>query len=269
MRQHIFAFALGFASLCAATTARADVIAHYRFDETSGTTAAPSIGSVNGTLQGSASFVTGGISGNAVSLSTTNDGVVSMGNNFRMLTGNFSISFWVKTNTVEADSVMLSKHSAGFTNGYLFPVGPTGGGGAAGKANFTVSENVANGVTSTTTVNDNAWHNIVGVYTAGGTHSIYVDGAPAEETKGSAAVIDSVSAFYVGGVGTIGNPTVADGRYTGLFDDLQIYNQALTDSQVSFIFANPGQVVPEPSGVVLLALSTALLPRLSRRRRAR
>ncbi len=244
---------------------KADLIAHYRFDESSGTNAATAVGSVNGTLQGSASFVSGGISGNAVSLVSSGDGVVNMGNNFGFLAGDYSISFWVNTTTTEADSLALSKHSAGFTNGYLFAIGPTGGGGAAGKANFTASTFVANGVTSTTTVNDGTWHHIVGVYQAGGNHLIYVDGAPAEQSKPSASMIGSVSDFLVGGVGQIGNPLMADGRYTGLFDDLQIYDNPLSDSEINILFNNPGVAIPEPTALMFVVMAGSLV--LPRRRR--
>jgi hypothetical protein len=253
------------ASLFAAK-ARASVIAHYSFDEAGGLTATDSVGGVTGTLQGSATFVPGGIAGNALSLSTTNEGVVNMGNKFAFLSGNYSVAFWVKTTTTEADTVVLSKHAAGFENGYLFSIGPTGGGGLAGKTSFAASEVVPNGLTSTTTVNDGAWHQIVGVYTAGGNHSIYVDGAPAEQSKATVPMIDNVAAFYVGGVGAIGNPTVADGRYTGLVDDLQLYNNALTDAEVNTLFANPGKVVPEPASLSILGLATAAT--LIRRHRA-
>lgn len=248
-----------------ASSASADLVARYTFNESSGTNAADSVGSVNGALQGSASFVSGGISGNAVSLATTNDGVVNMGSNFAFLTGPFTISFWAKTTTVEADSIMLAKHAAGSQNGYLVPVGPTGGGGAAGKANFTVSTFNSQGVTSTTTINDGVWHHIVGVYNPSpGTHSIYVNGAPAEETKSSGTMASNVSNFLVGGVGQVGNPTVNDGRYTGLIDELQIYNNALSDSAISVLFANPGGIAPEPTLLAALALPTIALRRTRR-----
>jgi hypothetical protein len=260
------ALAAAIALSAACSAASAGLIARYTFNESSGTTAFDTAGSVNGALQGTASFVSGGISGNAVSLSSAGEGVVNMGTNFAFLTGPFTISFWAKTTTTEADSVMLSKHAAGSQNGYLVPVGPTGGGGAAGKANFTASTFVSQGVTSTTTVNDGVWHHIVAVYNPPpGTHSIYVDGAPAEDTKSSATMVGNVSNFLVGGVGQVGNPTVNDGRYTGLIDELQIYDTALTDGTIAFMTQNPGAVAPEPAS--LTALAGGLLA-LRRRRRA-
>lgn len=255
---------LAISAILVSSVVQADVVAHYAFNESSGATAAPTVGVINGVLQGAASFVAGGISGNAVSLVRSGDGVVNMGNNFGFLTGDYSISYWVQTTATEADTLALSKHSAGSQNGYLFPVGTTGGGGAPGKVNFTASTMVASGVTSTTTVNDGAWHHIVGVYQAGGNISIFVDGAPAEQIGTSSPMISNVSSFLVGGTGQIGSPLVADGRYTGLIDDLQIYNHALSDSHVNFLFANPGATVPEPTATVLIGIA-ALAPLVRRR----
>jgi hypothetical protein len=256
---------IGAAAACSvlAAAAHADAIAHYKFDESSGTTAADSVGSVDGMLQGAASFVSGGISGNAVSLTRSGNGVVNMGNNFGFASGNFSISFWVKTTTTEPDSLALSKHFAGFENSYLFPIGPTGGGGAAGKANFTNSTFVSGGATSTTTVNDGQWHHIVGVYVAGGTTSIFVDGSPAEAIAASAATITNNVAFLVGGVGAVGSGA-PESRYTGLIDDVQIYSNALSNSDVDFLVNNPGQVVPVPASAALLGLGGLLAGRRRR-----
>ena len=53
--------------------------------------------------------------------------------------------------------------------------------------------------------------------------------------------------FLVGGVNVSGVPT---SRYTGLMDDVQVYDVALTDAQIDFIFTHPGQEVP-PAGVDL------------------
>lgn len=84
-------------------SARGDIVAQYHFDESSGTSAADSIGSIDGTLSGGASFVAGGISGNAVDLTQAGD-LVNMGNNFGLTGTDFSIVFWVNTTTTGAPS---------------------------------------------------------------------------------------------------------------------------------------------------------------------
>jgi len=67
-------------------------VAYYNFDEASGTIAHDSVGSINGTLMGGATFDPGaGINGGAVSLNTATNAYVDMGNNFAFTSGSFSI----------------------------------------------------------------------------------------------------------------------------------------------------------------------------------
>lgn len=53
-----------------------------------------------------------------------------------------------------------------------------------------------------------------------------------------------------------------------LFDDVQIYNQALTAGEVTWLYHHARLAVPEPSSL-LLALSSAALLLLTRGRRKR
>lgn len=70
----------------------ATILSHWTFDETGGTIAADSVGGQNGILQGNATFVGGGISGNAISLSQATNNLVNMGNIYGFTNSNFSIS---------------------------------------------------------------------------------------------------------------------------------------------------------------------------------
>jgi hypothetical protein len=256
LRHAVFCPVLFVAACLGASSAHAAVIAQYHFDEASGPTAFDSAGSFNGTLSlTGSSFVGGGISGNAISLNQGLGGLVNMGSSFpAFATGDFSIVAWVNTTTTAADTLVLSKHKAGTQNGYLFAINTTGGGGVANKATFTVgSENVSQSPTSTSSVNDGTWHQIVGVYQAGGIHSIYVDGAPVEAFTLSAGVPDLGAPFLIGGVREIAGTNNPESRYTGLIDEVQVYNQTLSDSDITYLFQNPTQVVPEPGALALLA----------------
>lgn len=188
--------------------------------------------------------MSGGISGNAISLTRAAGGFVNMGASFPgFSSGDFTLVAWVKTTTTDNDILVVTKHTATVTSGYFINLNQTGGGGAAGKATFYASDSqVAQSPTSTTTVNDNNWHQLVGVYRAGTMHSIYVDGAPAQASTASQAIVANSAPFLVGAVNAAGTP---ESRYTGLIDDVQVYDLALTDAQIGFLFAHPGLEVAD------------------------
>ena len=250
--------------LTGVSSANGTIIAQYHFDETGGGTAFDSAGSFDGTLTATgASFVSGGISGNAISLDRGLGGMVNMGTAFPGFTsGNFSLVMWVNTTTTLMDTIVLAKHEAFTQNGYLVAINQTGGGGVPNKATFTAgSEFVSQSPTSSSSVNDGLWHQIVAVFNAGGTHSIYVDGSPVEASSVSQGIPSNGAAFLIGGVNQSGSPNA---RYTGLIDEVQVYDQALTDAEIDFLFKNPSQPIPEPTTFLLLPaglLAWAILKR--------
>jgi hypothetical protein len=225
--------------------ARADLLAHWTFDEASGTVAHDSANSLDGTLSSTgASFVSGGISGNAVSLNRPANGYVNMGNVLSLTSGDFSVVAWVKMNPGDTtlDTIVLGKQQAGYVNGYLLHVNPSGGGGQDNKALFYAGGLEAEGTVSKTSVNDGNWHQVVGVYNAGVNKVIYVDGV-AEGTNSVQVINGNSVAFLVGG---INESSVPSSRYTGLIDDVQVYDHALGSNDVYFLFTNPGQTVVAP-----------------------
>lgn len=260
-RPLLATFAVVLTLVAGSIATRAEVLAHWTFDESSGTVVHDSAGSYNGILSpGGAAFVSGGISGSALSLSRAANGFVNMGNVLGLTTGDFSIVAWIKMSSGDRteDSGILGKHAAYTRNGFFLNANMTGGALVSDKAAFyqggtgIAQVTIAETPISSTSVNDGSWHQVVAVYQAGGSKAIYVDGAPAEDSKPSQPFVGNSVAFLIGGVNFGGVPT---GLFTGLIDDVQIYNNALSDDEVDFLFRYPGQVVgtnPElpPAGVV-------------------
>lgn len=244
--------------VCATGLIRAQpsLVAHWSFDEVSGTTAQDSAGSFNGTLSGGATFVTGGIAGNALSLDGASSSFVNMGASLPGFTsGNFSLVAWVKTTTTASSSSPVSKHESGSFNGYMFILNSSDGYGTANKAFFYDSTSPGGEPISTTTVNDGSWHQLAGVFTAGGSVLLYVDGI-LEATRASQPIGGNSAPFVVGGYNISGTPT---GAFAGLVDDVQLYSSALSGGEVQLLFAHPGQTtaIPEP-GAAGLWLATGM-----------
>ncbi|MEQ2009602.1 MAG: immunoglobulin domain-containing protein [Limisphaerales bacterium] len=243
-------------------------VAHWRFDEAPGSTVAvDSVGNFDGTnsLTG-ATFVPSGRVGNALSLTRTQNGFVDMGSVLGLSSGVYTFSTWARTapGDLTDNLLILAKHTTGFRNGYFLFINTTGGTLTPTKASFVAggpgvaSPTVAETPISTTTVNDGNWHHIVAVHdVVAGTKRIYVDGAPAEDAKPVQAVVNPTASFLIGGAFSGGINT---GFFDGLLDDIQVYNRALNDGEIDFLFQNPGLVIngapfitahPQSASVVL------------------
>jgi uncharacterized repeat protein (TIGR02543 family) len=70
--------------------------------------------------------------------------------------------------------------------------------------------------------------------------SIYVDGAPEEDSKLSQPFNQNTVAFLIGGANYNGVPA---GVFNGLIDEVQVYNYALANSDVDFLYQNPGKEI--------------------------
>jgi Concanavalin A-like lectin/glucanases superfamily len=249
------AFLLGFQ-----TVGRAALLAHWTFDEGSGTVVYDSgPHHYDGTLQGDAAFVSGGKSGGAVSLTHAGGGLVNLGTVLNHLAGSsYTISAWVQTSLYdpnETNVAVVTTHQWGTTAGYFLGVNTTGSGGygAPNKAWF---YNLSPSTTpySTTTVVDGAWHQLVGVRnTSSGMISLYVDGAFQSQypDQGLPNVPDGTPLLF-GGLDHDG-PT---NLYTGLIDDVQFYSSALSDSQITYLYQHPGSTIPVPIPAAIYLLSS-------------
>ena len=235
---------------------QAGLVARWSFDEASGSIAHDRTGTYNGMLSASgAAFVPGGVSGNAMSLNKTANGFVNFGNVLPFTTGDFTIVAWIKMQAGDTtdDRVIIAKHEAFTQNGYILDVNTSGGTGQPNKAFFydggAFGSGIAQAIYSTSIVNDGAWHQVVGVHVAGGNKFIYVDGAPAEASNASRIVANNAAPLLLGGMNRSG---VATGMFTGLIDEVQIYNQALSASEVDFLFHSPTNVAVDCSQTVAL-----------------
>ena len=155
-------------------------------------------------------------------------GVINANNNITA-PGTFSVEAWVKSGSNSGGRIL------GFGNGtgtnpssvvdrqlYLAPTGRVMFG--IGSTKRTVA--------STGTVNNGAWHHVVGTYTAGTNGmKLYVDGA-LQNTNTATPV--AMSGIWRAGAeqmsGWVGNPT--DQYFEGTLDELAVYTDVVTPAEV-------------------------------------
>lgn len=221
----------------------ASLVGHWKFDESSGTTAADSSSGLHaGTVNGPATFVGGGISGNAMQFPVSRTGYVRMGNILPMTSGSVTVSAWIKT-TSTSYSIVAGKHDAGYFNGYFLGIGTGSGYGVANKAHFYHSNGAGQEPISTSNINTGQWVHLVGVNIPGVAARMYVNGN-LEANRGTTAIGNNGRDFTVGGLYLFSGYS---GYYDGLIDDVQVYDSALTNAQIAFLFNHPGWTVMCPT----------------------
>ena len=216
----------------ASATPPVPVLADYwKFDETSGTTAADSAGANPGTLATGATWAAGKIN-NAVSLSGTG-GYVSLPTGFLSTLNDYTIAGWVNLNSVSAWARIFD-FGTGTTN-YMFLV-PSSGSAIRFAINIGGGEQQISGSSILST---GVWHHFA-VTLSGTVGTLYVDGVKAGANGGmtlSPSSLGSTTLNY------IGKSQFADPYLNGKVDDFRIYNGALSAAEV-FTLVYPPPAAP-------------------------
>ncbi len=232
------------------------LIAHWRLDETTGTSAADASGRGNiGTLVnfGGAPWVAGH-AGNALAFDGVDDYVaIALTSGLPIYDGlgtPFSIAFWVKAPAQSDRRVYSEQQAVPVGNGPLFSLG-SGSTAAAATGRLRVflrndnPSNVAD-LLSTATVFDDTWHHVVYSDHAG-IARIYVDGvldSAHDYSRWNYGPLSSLWAPFTMTSLTLGavvrNGTIAT-PLLGQVDDVRVYRSALdgVDAQLLFMGVDP------------------------------
>ena len=250
-------------SLSLTTLAPAALIGYWDFNEGTGTSVANSANaSFNGTVAGGAAWVPGPLGfGSALSFDGVDDQVNT---SFSAVTGSAArtVAAWIKypnqpgSSPNEFDAIVSYGNNT-TSNRWTFRVSDTG---AITPYQLRL-EASGGGVNAPTLLNDDAWHHVAVVQSGGtlGTVSLYVDGAlqsVAYNGGGAALAINTVTGANTLTIG--GSLHSAAYNFLGSIDEVRMYDEALTQSQVQAL------MVPEPSASLL---SLAAVTLLTRRRR--
>jgi len=209
------------------------LVSYYKLDETSGDVV-DSHGDNNGTNYGATRGVAGKIN-NAFSfdgddyVEVPNDASLNFGS------GNFTISIWVKYSSSDLMKFVMK--------------GAEGGGGKRyalvtydGKISVAIDDDtVAKNVLSTETYNDSKWHYVVGVRD-GNNLRLYIDNVEETPTDitGYGDIDDATRPLVFGR-----RSDTSEGFYTGLLDEIIIWNRTLTSDEISQLFGLITLISPE------------------------
>ncbi len=238
-----------------ASAAPLDRCADWKFDEASGTNAADSAGTNNGTLASTAATWVAGKTNNAVHLNGTTNSYVSLPAGLVSTLSDFTIATWVKVDT-NATWARVFDFGTG-TGNYMF-LAPASGFNTIRYAITTSSGGGEQGITNNAVLSPGVWHHVA-VTLAGTNGVLYLDGA--------AVGTNSAMTLHPANLGGttqnyIGKSQWADPNWIGSVDDFRIYNRALSPAEIGSLF-NPPALPAAPTNVTATAGSSALQVNLS------
>ncbi len=211
-----------------AATISLGLVAFYRFDETSGTSAADSSGNGHtATLSGGATFASG-LQNNAVTLSGSNE-YVSLPSGIVSGLSSFSICTWVKLSAAPQWSRIFD-FGTGMTE-YMFL---TPNSGAGTRFGITTAGNGQEQQLNATALATGSWQHVAVTLTAS-TGTLYVDGAQVSQSTTMTLSPMSLGTTPQNWIGR--SEFAVDPYVSGQVDNFRIYDRALSAAEVQAIYA--------------------------------
>ncbi len=204
-------------------------VAWYKFDETSGTSAADSSGNgKTATLAGTTTWVAGR-SANAVHLDGSS-GYAKLPNGILANVNDFTVAAWVKLDSVPAWSRVFDFGTG--TGSYMF-LTPKSGSGTARFAITTGGWSTEQQINGTAALPSGAWTHVA-VTLAGNTGTLYVNGAAVGSNTGI-----TLRPSSLGGTTQtwLGRSQYADPYLPGALDNMRLYSRALAASEISSLYS--------------------------------
>ncbi|OQA00490.1 MAG: hypothetical protein BWY71_00709 [Planctomycetes bacterium ADurb.Bin412] len=177
-----------------------------------------------------------------------------------MGTGDLSITAWVKFGTLAANGVVAGKGCLADDSGYGLIMLTTGQACFQARTKTAYREVYSNdtGGNWVGFVNDEQWHHVVGILEREQVNGarIYVDGVlqscinSVADTTGWTHDISSDTARFCVGARHSDNmipSQVIYWNFDGSVDDVQVYDYALTQENIDFLYANPGVPITVPT----------------------
>ncbi|MHC4642425.1 MAG: LamG-like jellyroll fold domain-containing protein [Planctomycetota bacterium] len=205
------------------------LVAYWTFDEGQGTIAYDSVGTNNGTVH-EAAWTTGQING-ALSFDGMNDYVDMADTVKNYLETSYTISLWIKADTLISNKAILGYRHSTDVNPVLFQIGHNNedvGIDVRDNSHDVVKAIYPNALTT------NTWYHLAGVREEN-TINIYVNGVSGNPGSG---VIEAISPdnFKIGAFHFGGNPV--SNYFNGNIDDVMIFDIALSAQEIQQLYNN-------------------------------
>jgi fibronectin type 3 domain-containing protein len=203
-------------------TAAAGLVAGWAFDEGTGTTTADRSGNNNTGTVSNTTWVTGGKFNNALSFNGTNAWVTANDSNSLDLTTGMTIEAWLKPSIsggINWQTAVVKEQPGNLVYGMY---ANTSQGRPEAEVYVGGQTRAVNG---TTTLQAGVWTHLAATYD-GTTLRLYVNGTQNAQLAVSGTIGTSTSPVRIGGNNVWGE------RFTGLIDEVRIYNRALAAGEI-------------------------------------
>jgi len=229
-----FVAVLGMGLMSVAEAADPDLVAYWRFDETSGTTASDSSGNGHdGTIMGDPQWVPGKLGG-ALEFDGSGDYVDCGSSPDFEIAVNITIACWIKVDVFDKtwQAIITTSDSS-----WRVHRSSSSNNIAWGSSGLSPTD-----LTGTTDVSTGDWFHIAAVYN-GAQKLLYINGNLDASSDSTGNITASSVPVY------IGENSGATGRFwAGLIDDVRIYKRALTDTEILGVMSGGGAEYPLASG---------------------
>ncbi|WP_169089299.1 glycoside hydrolase family 2 TIM barrel-domain containing protein [Paenibacillus sp. PL91] len=203
------------------STKLVELVAHWKFDEGSGTTVGDSSGKGNiGTLVNNPTWTDSGKIGGALTFSGGSRVEINAPATLNQ-TGDETVSLWFKTSQPATSTTSIFRQDKRFTALQL----------AGGKAQVAYWPNSSSNLKTLSfpwTYSDNQWHHYVASYDSSTGLKIYVDGNVVASDTMNLGPLPAVTNKIALGAAEFGGEA-----YNGLLDDVRVFDLELTQDQVS------------------------------------
>ncbi len=196
------------------------LVAFWKFDEGSGTTAYDSSGNGNNGILTNGPVFTAGRSGNGLRFDGLNDYVI-VADSPSLRPNNFTIEAWIMPPAF-VGHVLGKEYGSTSDNSYVVWIS---------AANVLSAHSSPGGFVSYPTLQLNSWYHVA--YVKDGTAvRFYINGTQVTSTTMSLIVNYDASNLFIGADDNDNNE-IGDGTFNGIIDEVRIYNRALQSAEIA------------------------------------